>query len=253
MVQISDAQMLAWLSTFLAPLFRVLGLFISAPVLSNRAFPMRARTALALMITLCLVPDVTVPAGWSIGSSNGIFVLVVELVVGLSLGLVARLVFAAFEFAGEVIGLQIGLSFAAFFDPTIGAANPMTRIIHTLALLAFVVLNGPQMLIAAVAHSYSVIPVMGDGLTTAKAWNIIEAGSGIFSTGLAIAMPFVALLLIINVVLGVVSRIAPQMNVFAVGFPITIGAGLVLVAVGIPLIEAPLARLTETMLGTLLR
>jgi flagellar biosynthesis protein FliR len=66
-------------------------------------------------------------------------------------------------------------------------------------------------------------------------------------------MPFVALLLIINVVLGVVSRIAPQMNVFAVGFPITIGAGLVLVAVGIPLIEAPLARLTETMLGTLLR
>jgi flagellar biosynthesis protein FliR len=253
MVSVSDTQMLTWLAAVLVPLFRVLGVFVSAPVLSNRAFPMRARVAAGLAITVCIAPQIELPAQWHLGVSNAVFVLIGELVIGLAIGLVARLVFAAFEFAGEIIGLQLGLSFAAFFDPTIGAANPMTRIIHTLALLTFVVLNGPQMLIAAVVHSYGVMPVAAEGINAAKAISIVQAGSSIFSTGLMIAMPFIALLLVINLVLGVVSRIAPQMNIFAVGFPITIAAGLVLVAIGIPLLEAPLTALTQTMFDVLLK
>jgi flagellar biosynthetic protein FliR len=253
MVALSDAQLLQWVGWLLAPLFRVIGLMMSAPVLSNRALPLRARIAIALAIVVCIAPQAQGDQAWSLGSPTALLDLARELGIGLIIGLLARLVFGAFELAGEIIGLQLGLSFAAFFDPTIGASNPMTRIIHTLALLAFVTLNGPQMLIAGLTHSYQTMPIGTALFEGRQALELAGTGASLFSTGVMIALPFIGLLLIVNLILGVVSRIAPQMNVFAVGFPITIGAGLVLVALGLPLIEAPLMELTQTMLRVFLR
>ncbi len=253
MLRITDAQLIAWLSGVLYPFFRVLALMSSAPVLSNRAFPVRARVALSMAIALVVSPFVTVPAGVQVDAPQAWLLVAREVAIGLAIGFVARLVFAAFELAGETIGLQMGFSYAGYFDPQSGSANAIGRTIGTLALLGFVALNGPLVLVAALVHSFEVFPI---AVSVAVPWGqgeLLRMGGEVFSLAATIALPFMALLLFVNLVLGVMSRVAPQFNIMAIGFPATIGAGLVLVAIGLPLIEQPLAGATERLMSLLLR
>lgn len=239
MIPIGEAELLGWLGAFLLPLFRVLALFAVAPVLSNRAFPVRARVAAAGAIALVSAPSVDLPQGLPLDASLAGMVLH-EVLAGAAIGFAARLLFAAFEIAGETIGLQTGLSFAGFFDPQSGSANALGRFVGTIVLLAFVAANGPLALVATVIRSLEVFPPGGSGLAAIGGRSPVALGGEVFALALGIALPFIALLLFVNVALGVVSRVAPQFNVFAVGFPVTIGAGLLLLTLGLSAIEAPL-------------
>jgi len=238
MLSISDAQLFGWLSSFLLPFFRVLGLFTTAPVLSQQSVPLRVRIALAGMTAAIVAPTIEVADG-GLEGPNLLLLVTHEVLVGLTLGFIARVIFSAFEMAGESIGLQMGLSFAGFYDPQSGAGNPVSRLLSTIALTAFVVMNGPGMLLMAVAESFRVIPVdIGFGWLAGR--SPLALGTQMFGLALAVALPFIALLLFVNVALGVMSRVAPQFSVFAVGFPLTIGIGLVLLALVMPLLEIPL-------------
>lgn len=248
MIAFSDTQLLGWLGAFLLPMFRILALFSVAPVLGNRAVPVRVRVALAGAIAALIAPFVDVPADWSLGTTAGMGLVVREIAIGLMIGFVIRLAIAAFELAGEIIGLQMGLSFAGFFDPQAGQANAVGRLLNTFALAAFVALNGPLLVIAAILQSFVALPVAGSGLTGLGPASAVALGGQMFATAVAIALPFVALLLFVNLVLGVVSRVAPQFSVFSVGFPVTIGAGLVLLTVGASLIEAQLVEAIRQVL-----
>ena len=251
MVVFSDAQLQAWLAAFLLPFIRILALFSAAPLLSMRAVPARARIGLAFLIAATMAPGLTsgLPAGLSIISLSTLGFVAQEVLLGLAIGFSARLAFAAFDLAGEVIGLQMGLSFAGFFDPQGGQGNAVGSFMNTMASLVFVALNGPLLLIAATLRSFSVLPVGDVPFAFASRFDPIALGAEIFALGLLIATPFLALILFVNLLLGVMTRVAPQLSLFSVGFPLTIGAGMVLLVVGLPWIERPMADALAQLLA----
>ena len=250
MLSLTDTQLLGWITSFLLPLFRTLGLIMVAPILSNRSMPVRFKIALAVVVTLPLAGASPPPPGLDIASAEGGLLVAREMAIGWLIGFSARLCFAAFEIAGEVIGLQMGLSFAGFFDPGSGHSNAVGRLLNTFAQLSFVAMNGPLVLIAALAHSLQRFPI-GRLAFEWRNFDLIQAGAELMATGLAIALPFMILMLFLNLVLGTIARVAPQFNVFSVGFPVTVGAGLAMLASGMPLFEAPLTRAVERLLESL--
>ena len=253
MVSLSDAQLQAWLAAFLLPFFRILALFTSAPILSLRSIPGRARIGLAAVLAVAIGPSVTVPVRIDLLSFTGLGFVVQEVAVGLAIGFAARLLFAAFDLAGEVIGLQMGFSFAGFFDPQGGQGTAVGSFMNTTATLMFVALNGPLLLIAATLRSFASLPVGAVPFDFVGRLNPVGLGAEVFALGLLIAVPFLALILFVNLLLGVMSRVAPQLSLFSIGFPVTVGVGMVLLVIGLPWIERPMAegliRLLETFGG----
>lgn len=242
---------MALLSAFLLPFFRILGIFTSAPILSQRAVPVRLRVAVSLLLAALAAPLVPAVPAADLSAASGLLAVATEALIGFAIGFVARVILAAVEVAGETIGLQMGLSFAGFFDPDSGQLNAVSRLLNTLSLAAFVAINGPVLLVLAAVKSFSVIPPA----TALAEWlgrmQPMALGAGLFELGLVIALPVMALLLFVNFGLGIISRIAPQLNIFAIGFPVTIGAGLVLLTLALPMLQQPFEMLIERLLDTL--
>ena len=250
MVQFSEAQFLAWISPLIWPFVRVLALLGSLPVLGQRNVPMRVKVALALFITVCAQASLPVIPLVPLDSSLALMVLVQQLIIGVSLGFAVRIVFAAIEFAGELAGLQMGLNFAMFFDPTSGGqVTAVSRFFSTTVSWLFIVINAHLLLIAAVVQSFHSFPVSDAPFAFLRATQPQVWGAEIFSLGLWIALPLVAMLLFVNLVLGIISRVAQQMNIFAIGFPITLGVGLVGVLLTLPLLQLPMTVALERMLA----
>jgi flagellar biosynthetic protein FliR len=246
----SEAQLMGWIAPIFWPFLRILGVFSAAPLFSSRSVPVRTRIGLAFVIAVCIQPALPAPPTLSLNSPQALGVVVQQLAIGLSIGLAARIVFAAIEMAGEIIGLQMGLNFAGFFDPSTGSqASTVGRFYGNVTMLLFIVLNGHLLLIQAVAASFTTFPVGDDGWSALRQMRLFELGAVIFSHGLWIALPLIATLLFVNVVLGIISRIAPQMNVFAIGFPLTLSVGLVGIAASLPLLSEPMRRLMQLLAG----
>jgi flagellar biosynthetic protein FliR len=163
-----------------------------------------------------------------------------------------RVVFAAVEYAGELIGLQMGLNFAGFFDPVTAAqGTAVSSLFATLVAWLFVALNGHLVVITALAASFQAFPVGPEPFAFLASSQPYRWGAEIFATGLWIALPLVAMLMFVNLVLGFISRVAPQIQIFAVGFPITLGLGLVALLFIVPALEQPFAMTLERVLSTL--
>ena len=249
MIQFTEAQFLAWISPLIWPFMRVLALFGSMPVLGQRNVPIRVRVALSMFISVCAQASLPAMPVVPLDSSVALMVLVQQLLIGLSLGFAVRIVFAAVEFGGELAGLQMGLNFAMFFDPSTGGqATAVSRFFGVTVSWLFVVINAHLLLIAAVVQSFQSFPVSAEPFAFLRATQPHVWGAEIFSLGLWIALPLVAMLLFVNLVLGVISRVAQQMNIFAIGFPITLGVGLVGVLLTLPLLQAPMTMALERML-----
>jgi flagellar biosynthetic protein FliR len=170
--------------------------------------------------------------------------------VGLTLGFAVRVVFSAVELGGELIGLQMGLNFAGFFDPATATQGTASgRFFGTLVAFLFVLSNGHLVLIGALVRSFDVFAVADAPFAFLQQLQPQRWGSEIFMLGLWIALPLVGMLLFVNLVLGVISRVAPQISVFSVGFPITVTVGLIGMLLTLPLLEQPftmaLARMVE--------
>jgi flagellar biosynthetic protein FliR len=210
-------------------------------VLSIRSVPGRVRIGLSIVLAVTMAPSVALPARVDLVSLAGLGLVAQEVAVGLAIGFSARLVFAAFELGGEVIGLQMGLSFAGFFDPTGARGTAVGSYMNTFATLMFVALNGPLLLIAATLRSFATLPVGGVPFAFAGRFDPVALGAEVFSIGLLIALPFMAIMLFVNLLLGVMSRVAPQLSLFSIGFPVTVSVGLVMLLLGMPFLERPLA------------
>lgn len=250
MVTFTEAQLLAWLSPLVWPFVRVLALFTAAPVLSMRAVPRRVRIGLAGFIAYgaqASLPDAPVIA---LNSPLALGALMHEVLLGLTMGFAARVVFAAIEFAGELVGLQMGLNFASFFDPLAGGqATAISRFYGTMASWLFIVLDGHLMLLGAVVRSFNAFPVAERPLAFLSAVQPQVWGAEIFRLGLWIALPVVAMLALVNIVMGVMSRVSSQLNIFGVGFPVTIGVGLIGLWLTLPMMQLPFTAALERMLG----
>ncbi|MDR2324851.1 MAG: flagellar biosynthetic protein FliR [Acidovorax sp.] len=246
----SESQIMAWLSPVFWPFLRTLAMFAVSPVFSQRAIPMRAKVAMAFVIALCAQATLIDQPVVSVNSPDALGVVLQQVGVGLAIGFAARLAIAAVEVAGELVGLQMGLNFASFFDPVSNAQlSAVSRFLVQIFTLLFVAINGHLVVLMAVVNSYQAFPVDGHFMQAVSQMRIHELGSAIFSSALWIALPMMALLLFVNLTMGIISRIAPQMNIFAVGFPVTLTIGMLGITATLPMMEQPLLRLFEQTLG----
>ena len=249
MITFTEAQIMAWLSPVLWPFLRVLALFTAAPVFSMRAIPVRTRIALALLVAVAAQAALPERPVIGVNDPGAAGAVLQQVGVGLAMGFAVRLVFTALELAGEVMGLQMGLNFASFFDPASNSQKSASaRFFGNLATLLFVVLNGHLLVLAALVQSFEHFPVDGNFLQSLAQLRIPALGSLLFSSALWIALPLITLILFVNLTLGIVSRVAPQMNIYAVGFPVTLTVGMLGMAATLPLLEQPLVTLLEQAL-----
>ena len=250
MISLTEAQILAWITPLFWPFVRALALFSSLPVLGTRTVPTRVRIGLAAFVALAAQASMPEPPPVPLDSPVAFMLVLQQLVIGLALGFSVRVVFASVEFAGELIGLQMGLNFAGFFDPSTASTGTATaRFFGTTVAWLFVVGGGHLMVIAVLVQSFQAFPVGPEPFAFLKAAQPQRWGAEIFSMGLWIALPLVALLLMVNLVLGVVSRVASQLNVFSVGFPVTLGVGLLGMLLTLPALQQPFALALERMLS----
>ena len=249
MITFSEAQLVAWLSPLLWPFLRVLALFTAAPVLSSRAFPVRARVALAFFVALAAQPALGDQPVISLNGPDAMGAVVQQVGVGLAIGFAIRLVFAAVELAGELIGFQMGLSFASFFDPTMNMqSSAVASFFGRIAAFMFIVMNGHLLVLMAVIKSFQSFPVDQNFLEAIKHMKVLDMGADLFASGLWIALPLIGILMFANLALGIVSRVAPQMNIYAIGFPITLSVGMVGMAATLPMLDQPfLALMTRAI------
>ena len=246
----TEAQIMALVAPVFWPFLRILAVFSSAPIFSSRSVPMRTRVGLAMLVALCA--QAGLPEQPMVGLTDpGAFAAVMQqVIVGVAIGLAVRIVFASVELAGELIGLQMGLNFAGFFDPTTNAqSSTVGRFFGNTTMLLFVVMGGHLMLLQAVIASFNTFPVGASAFESVNRMQLHELGAVVFRYGLWIALPMIGMLIFINIVLGFVSRIAPQMNAFAIGFPLTLSAGLVGIAATLPMLEAPVVALLKIATG----
>ena len=250
MVSISEAQIMAWMSPILWPFLRVLAVFTAAPVFSSRALPLRLRIGWAFLIALAAQATLPAQPVIDLDGPDALGTAVQQVGIGLAIGFAVRLIFGAFELAGQIVGFQMGLGFAAFFDPSTSAqSSAMGRCYNNLAALLFIVINGPVMVLMAVIHSFDAFPVGQDLLQVLGRLRMHELGADLFASAFWIALPVVAILMFANLALGIVSRVAPQMNIYAIGFPITLSVGMLAVAITVPLLEQPFAALMQRMMA----
>jgi flagellar biosynthetic protein FliR len=249
-ITFTEAQILAWLNPLLWPFLRALALFSAMPILGTRSVPMPVRIGLAGLIAIAAQPTLPVAPVVALDSALAITLIVQQAVIGLSLGFAVRLVFASIEFAGEIIGLQMGLNFAGFFDPiSATTATATSRFFGTSVAWLFIVINGHLLVIAALVQSFGAFPVGPEPFAFLHQVQPQRWGAELFSTGLWIALPLITMLLFVNLVLGAISRVAPQINIFAVGFPVTLGVGLLGLLLTLPALQMPFTMALDRLLG----
>ncbi len=249
-ISFTEAEVLAWITPLLWPFLRALALFSALPLLGTRTVPARVRIALAALVALAAQASLPPMPAVALDSMAAFMLVLQQLLIGISLGFAVRLVFAAIELAGEVVGLQMGLNFAGFFDPVTASQTTATsRFFGAIVGWLFIVINGHLLVIAALVNSFNAFPVGDDPFAFLRQALPHEWGAQIFSTGLWIALPMVAMLTFVNLVLGVISRVAAQINIFAIGFPITLGVGLIGILLTLPLMQQPFTMALERMLA----
>jgi len=249
-ISFTEAQVLAWITPLLWPFLRALALFTALPVLGTRNVPMRVRIGLAALVAFAAQPSLPEIQTVALDSALAFVLVLQQVLIGVSLGFAVRVVFAAIEFAGELIGLQMGLNFAGFFDPISAATGTASsRFFGTTIAWLFIVINGHLLVIAALVQSFTAFPVGPEPFAFLKATQPHLWGAEIFRTGLWIALPLVAMLLFVNLVLGAISRVAAQINIFAIGFPVTLGVGLLGMLLTLPAMQAPFTMALERLLA----
>ncbi|KGT96028.1 flagellar biosynthesis protein FliR [Erwinia typographi] len=236
MINLDSSQLVFWISQLFWPLARVLALIMTAPLLSEKAISRKVKVGLGLMITYVLLPSLP-PTNVTLFSVGGFWLLIQQILIGMAIGFTMQFAFAAVRTAGEVIGLQMGLSFATFFDPASRLNMPvLARFLDMLTMLLFLSFNGHLWLISMVADSFHTLPIGGDPINGNAFLALTKAASLIFLNGLRLALPLITLLLTLNLALGLLNRVSPQLSVYAIGFPITLSIGIVFISLMMPLL-----------------
>lgn len=253
MLGLSTAQIDAWIVFYAFPMARILGLIATAPLWSTAGIPRQTRLILGLAITVALAPALPPMPNVQPASLAGLWILGQQMLIGISMGFAARIVFSAVDMAGTYIGFQMGLGFATFYDPLEGAQTPvLAEFIGLLSLLLFMALDGHLLYISTLAQSFHAIPVGPEALSPNSWRNLAELGSKIFSAGLLLALPVIIALMITNVALGVLTKAAPQLNLFALGFPLTLMGGFIAIGLSLNYLAVPLQALYDFALRAML-
>jgi flagellar biosynthesis protein FliR len=249
-ILIDAADISKWVARLWWPILRIGGFVLSAPIVSGATVPPPVKIAFSIGLAFILAPLAQVPDGLSIFSGAGAFAAVQEVLIGIAIGLIVQLAFEALAFAGQSISLTMGLGFATLVDPQHGADTPVLgQLLTIFGTLSYLALNGHLMLIGSLATSFKSLPIGAANIDRNLLWSIAGWGARLFETGLLIALPAVIALIIVNLALGVVTRAAPQLNLFGIGFTITLMAGFLVLIIGLDGLMTGVTSLIETSLA----
>jgi flagellar biosynthetic protein FliR len=246
---LNAADVSMWVSRMWWPALRISGFVLTAPAASEAAIPRLVKVVLTLSLAFLLGPLVEVPADLSIFSAAGMLAAVLELLIGVSIGMVVQLAFEALVFAGQSVSLSMGLGFATLVDPQRGAQVPVLgQLFMIFGTLTYLAINGHLMLLGALAQSFHTLPIGATHIDKGFLITVVLWGARVFDTGLLIALPAVIALVIVNLALGVVTRAAPQLNLFGIGFTITLMSGFLVLLAGLDGLMSGISGLIHTAL-----
>jgi flagellar biosynthetic protein FliR len=215
------------LATGLIPLLRISALLLAAPLVSLRVVSVRIRGAIALVLTIFIYPTLDLPIIDPV-SAEGLLLITRELLVGLLFAVVLQVVNAALVVAGQTLSMSMGLGMAQTVDPNIGRVPVLASFLVVMSTLIFLSIGGHLILIQLILMSFEVMPIGSEINFTETLANFIEWTAMVFLGGILIALPIMLTMMLVNLCIGIVTRAAPALNIFAVGFPAMTLAGMVL-------------------------
>ncbi|MFW9081060.1 flagellar biosynthetic protein FliR [Pseudomonas sp. P2757] len=233
LLQLTDTQISTWVASFMLPLFRIGSLLMVMPVFGTTLVPKRVRLYLALAITVVITPGLPPMPAVSPLDLSGLLLIAEQILIGALLGFSLQLFFQAFAIAGQIVAVQMGMGFASMIDPTNGVSVAVIGQFFTmLVTLLFLSMNGHLVVFEVITESFTTLPV-GSGLTVTHYWDVATKLGWVLGASLLLVLPAVTALLVINIAFGVMTRAAPQLNIFSIGFPLTLVLGLFIVWVGL--------------------
>lgn len=252
MLTLTSGEMNTWIAALLWPLSRILGMIAASPLFGNTSFPISGKVLLGVMLAMIIAPAIPAMPAADPMSMAGLLIVVQEMLIGLAMGFTMRIVFAAVEMAGEISSATMGLGFAAVFDPqTKGRSSAVSQFIALIATLCFLAVNGHLVMLEALGESFITMPISDKPMSGALHYEAFKWGGTIFSAGLHLSLPIVAALLITNVALGILTRAAPQLNIFGIGFPLSLGVGLLVISAALPYLNTPMQNLFNRGIETM--
>lgn len=244
MLVVSDVQLNEWIAAWFWPFCRIAACMTVAPVFGARFVPMRLRLLLSIAITVVAAPLLPPPPDVGVFSVTGVLITVQQLIIGAATGFMLQLIFDAIGLGGQLIANSMGLSFAFNVDPSRGASTPaLGQFYLLLTTMTFVVLDGHLALIEALVAGFQTLPPGQTGLGQAGFLAVAAFASTMFAGALSVALPGMTALLVVNLAFGVMSRAAPTLNLFGVGFPIILVFGLFILVASLPLVQTTFAAL----------
>jgi flagellar biosynthetic protein FliR len=248
-LSLDAADVSMWVGRLWWPMLRVGGFVLAAPIASETVIPRLVKIVMSVALAFLMAPLVQIPAELTIFSGAGLLAAVQELLIGVAIGMVVQLTFEALTFAGQTISLTMGLGFATLVDPQRGAnTTVLGQLFMIFGLLTYLAINGHLVLLGALAESFQTLPIGVAHIDGGFLLSVVLWGARVFESGLLIALPVVIALVIVNLALGVVTRAAPQLNLFGIGFTITLLCGFFVLIAGLDGIMSGISSLINSAL-----
>ncbi|WP_268800313.1 flagellar biosynthetic protein FliR [Pseudomonas huanghezhanensis] len=231
---LTDIQISTWVATFMLPMFRIAALLMTMPIIGTKLVPTRVRLYLALAMTVVVAPSLPPMPQVHALDLSALLLIAQQIIIGAALGLSLQLFFQAFVIAGQVVGIQMGMGFASMVDPVNGVSVAVIGQFFTmLVTLLFLAMNGHLVVFETLIESFTTLPV-GEGLVVANIWQLLLRFGWVMGAALVLVLPAITALLVVNIAMGVMTRAAPQLNIFSIGFPLTLvlGMGILWITLG---------------------
>lgn len=226
MIELSGADISRWVSSYMWVFFRIASVMMTMPVIGTQLVPARIRLFLAVAVTFLVAPHIPTPPALDPLSLNTWAIIAEQILIGATMGFVLQLLFQVHVLAGQIVAMQMGLGFASMNDPTMGISVAVVAQVFTmLTTLLFLAVNGHLVVIEVLVESFTTLP-LGEFFLVSDFQAVVLRFSWVMAAALLIGLPAITALLIVNLSFGVMMRAAPQLNIFSIGFPLTLVFGI---------------------------
>jgi flagellar biosynthetic protein FliR len=232
MLALTDTQISTWVASFMLPMFRITAVLMTMPIFGTTLVPTRVRLYFALAITVVVVPGLPPMPQVHALDLSALLLIAEQIIIGALLGFSLQLFFQAFVVAGQIISIQMGMGFASMVDPTNGvSAAVIGQFLTMLVTLLFLAMNGHLVVIEVLIESFTTLPV-GNAMLVNHFWELASKLGWVLGAAMILVMPAITALLVVNIAFGIMTRAAPQLNIFTIGFPLILVLGMVIFWVG---------------------
>lgn len=241
-------------SQLMWPLARISGVFLTIPLISSPMMPRHIRAVFALAIAVVCAPMVS--PTMSFLNFHGTFVLIAmqEMLLGVVMGFVLQLVFQVFALAGQIVAMQAGLGFATMIDPSSHASVPLIGQLYLFMVsLLFLALNGHIAALGALMDSFRQLPIGSLSWHVDSIIALLQMSGWMFKQAVLVALPAILSMLIVSISFGIMTKVAPQLNIFSIGFPITLLMGIIIIRFGLPGLSQQIEQSLDIGMNTIYR